>query len=251
MIYNMNKFAPFPYLLLFLLSGVSAWSQDCTANAFLQQGKTIEVSLFSKKGEPNGRNVYTVSSVSNSGGIVTSTISTQSFDRKERPTATSSNTIKCTGGTVQVDMRMLLPEGPPSRFANAPVNGNGGFLEYPSGMKSGDTLKSANMVCSNYNNPSGGPPGVPPGPPPPPNPFGGGSTLTMWVYDRKVLGQETISTNGGSWNCIKISYKEKLSFKAGPFPTNLNIEGTEWYAPGVGIVKTQTDHNSTAITSVK
>lgn len=73
----------------------------------------------------------------------------------------------------------------------------------------------------------------------------------MWVYDRKVLGQESVTTNAGTWNCVKISYKCKVSFKTGPFPTNLNIEGTEWYAPGVGIIKTQSDHGSTAITSIK
>ena len=247
----MKKFAPLPYLLLFLLFGVVSRSQDCSQYLFLQQGKTVEVTLYNKKGEPIGRQVYTVSNVANGGGVTTGTLSTQAFDKKERPTSTSSSTIKCTGGALQVDMRLMLPDGPPGRFSNAQVSGNGGILEYPSGMKAGDSLKSANVVLSNNSNPGGGPPGAPPGPPPPPNPFGGGSTLTMWVYDRKVLGQESVTTNAGTWNCFKISYKSKLSFKTGPFPTNLNIEGTEWYAPGVGIIKTQTDRGSTAVTSIK
>jgi hypothetical protein len=243
----MKKFALYPLLLLFLFSGAAAWSQDCSQYLFLQQGKTVEVTIYNKKGEPIGRQVYTVSNVTNSGGVTTGTLNTQSFDKKERPTTTSSSTIKCTGGALQVDMRLMLPDGPPGRFSNAQVSGNGGILEYPSGMKTGDSLKSANMVLNTNNTPPGGPPG----PPPPPNPFGGGSTLTMWVYDRKVLGQESVTTNAGTWNCVKISYKSKVSFKTGPFPVNLNIEGTEWYAPGVGIIKTQSDHGSTAITSVK
>lgn len=248
----MKKFAPIPYLLLFLLSSLVAWTQDCSSYLFLQQGKTIEVTIYNKKGEPNGRQVYTVSNVANSGGVMTGTLSTQSFDKKERPTTSSSNTIKCTGGVLQMDMKLMLPDGPPGRFSNAQVSGNGGILEYPSGMKAGDTLKSGNMVLNtNSSNNGGGPPGAPPGPPPPPNPFGGGSTLTMWVYDRKVLGQESLTTNAGTWNCIKISFKSKVSFKTGPFPANVNIEGTEWYAPGVGIIKTQTEHGSTVITSIK
>ena len=178
---------------------------------------------------------------------------TSCASKKSRPTTTSSNTIKCTGSALQLDMKLMLPEGPPTRFSNAQVSGDGGILEYPLRMKTGDTLKSANMVLSTNNNNGGpgGPSGPPSGPPPPPNPFGQGSTLTMWVYGRKVVGQDTVSTSGGSWKCVKISYKEKVSFKVGPFPTNINIEGTEWYAPGIGIVKTQTDHGSTAITSIK
>jgi hypothetical protein len=249
----MKKFAPFPYLLLFLLSGLVGWTQDCSSYLFLQQGKTIEVTIYNKKGEVAGKNVFTVSNVSNSGGVTTGTLNTQSFNKKDQPTSSSSNTIKCTGGVLQIDMKLMLPDGPPGRFSNAQVSGNGGILEYPSGMKTGDTLKSGNMVLNtnNSNGGPGGPPGTPPGPPPPPNPFGGSSTLTMWVYDRKVLGQEPVTTTAGTWSCIKISFKSKVSFKTGPFPTNINIEGTEWYAPGVGIIKTQSEHGATAITSVK
>jgi hypothetical protein len=40
--------------------------------------------------------------------------------------------------------------------------------------------------------------------------------------------------------------------KSGPFPTpTVNIDGTEWYAPGVGIIKTESQHGSTAVTSIK
>lgn len=30
-----------------------------------------------------------------------------------------------------------------------------------------------------------------------------------------------------------------------------NIEGTEWFAPGFGIVKTESKHGRTAITAIK
>ncbi len=249
----MKKFTPFPFLLLLLLPGVAAWSQDCTQYLFLQQGKTIEVTNYNKKGEPNGRNVYTVSNVSSSGGITTGTLSSQMFDKKERPTNTSTSTVKCTGGAIQMDMKFMLPDGPAGKMSSAQVSGTGGILEYPSGMKAGDTLKSGYIVLSNSNNNGPGGPGGPPGPPPPPNPFSsGGGTLTMWIYNRQVIGPESVTTSAGTWNCIKITYKSKVNYKSGPFPApNINIDVTEWYAPGVGIIKTQTDRGSTAITSIK
>ena len=74
----------------------------------------------------------------------------------------------------------------------------------------------------------------------------------MSIFDRKVLGQDTVTTTAGSWNCIKIAYRSKVNMKSGPFPTpTVNIDGTEWYAPGVGIIKTESQHGSTAITSIK
>jgi hypothetical protein len=74
----------------------------------------------------------------------------------------------------------------------------------------------------------------------------------MWIYNRQVIGQESVTTTAGTWNCIKITYKSKVNYKSGPFPApNINIDVTEWYAPGVGIIKTQTDRGSTAITSIK
>jgi hypothetical protein len=173
------------------------------------------------------------------------------FDKKGRPTTTSSSSVKCTGGAILMDMKFMLPEGPAGRMSNAQVSGGGGILEYPSGMKAGDTLKSGNLILTTNN--SNNAPGTPPGPPPPPNPFSSqGSTLTMWIYDRQVVGQEAVTTTAGTWNCIKITYKSKVNYKSGPFPApNINIDVTEWYAPGVGIIKTQTEHGSTAITSIK
>jgi hypothetical protein len=73
----------------------------------------------------------------------------------------------------------------------------------------------------------------------------------MWIYDRHVIGQESLTTAAGTWNCLKITYKSKVNYKSGPFPATINIDVTEWYAPGVGIIKTQTDRGSTAITSIK
>ncbi|HET6255103.1 MAG TPA: hypothetical protein VFE32_13560 [Puia sp.] len=244
----MKKFAPF--LTLFLLTGIAALSQDCSHYLFMQQGKSIEMTIYNKKGEPAGKEVYTVSNVSNSGGVTTATLNSQMFDKKGKTAgATTSSTIKCTGGIFQVDMKLMLPQGQAERMNTAQVTGGTGILEYPSGMKAGDTLKSASIVMSNTPTPPNTPPNG--GPPPPPNPFAFGSTVSMSVFDRKVIGQDTVTTTAGTWKCIKIAYKSKASFKSGPFPTTVNIDGTEWYAPGVGIIKTESQHGSTAITSIK
>ena len=120
----MKKLAPLPFFLLFLLSCITAWSQDCSQYLFLQQNKTIEITIYNKKGEPSGKQVYTVSSVSNSGGVTTATVNSQLFDKKGRATTGATSTIKCTGGVFQVDMKLMLPQGPASRMSSAQVCGH-------------------------------------------------------------------------------------------------------------------------------
>lgn len=97
------------------------------------------------------------------------------------------------------------------------------------------------------------PPGgaTPPGPGAPPPPPGFGKSMTMVINNRKVEGQESITTAAGTWNCFRITYKSRISVKTGPFGIPVNVESTEWYAPGFGIVKTQSKYGGTAITSIK
>jgi hypothetical protein len=244
----MKKFAPLSSVVLFLLFAFPAWSQDCSSYLFLQNNKTIEMTIYNKKSEPVGRRVSTVSNVSTSGGVTTATVNTQMFDKKGNSTGTSTSTIKCTGGIFQLDMKLMLPEGPAEKMSSAQVTAGNGILEYPAGMKAGDTLRSASIVIS--NNGALPPPGPGAPPPPPLSPFGG-SNLTMVIWDRKVLAQESVTTPAGTWNCFKISFKSRVNYRTGPIPVNHSADVTEWYAPGVGIIKTETKDNSTAVTSIK
>lgn len=241
---NMRKIAPLLCLLLF--DGTLVLSQDCSQYLFLQNGKTIEMTIYNKKGEPIGKRVSTVSNVSNSGGATTASVNTQMFDKKGNSTGTSASTIKCTGGVLQLDMKVMLPEGQAAKMSTAQATGGSGLLDYPAGMKAGDTLKSGSLVISGSNVPP--PPGA--GAPPPP-PLFGGSNLTLVVWDRNVLAQESVTTPAGTWNCFKITCKTKLNYRAGPIPVNHTADVTEWYAPAVGIIKTETKEGSTAVTSIK
>jgi hypothetical protein len=76
-------------------------------------------------------------------------------------------------------------------------------------------------------------------------------TLTLVVSDRKVEGKESVTTPAGTWECFKISGKNKITMKMGPVGIPMNIESTEWFAPGFGVVKTESKSGSTLITVVK
>jgi hypothetical protein len=229
-IFNMKK-TLLSSCLAIVLSATTVYAQDCAQYLFLQKGKTIEVSVFNKKGDPNGRNVYSVSDVTTGGGTTTGKLASEVFDKKGKSVAKAASVIKCTGGVMLIDMKLMLPQQQAGQFSNAEVKANDGLLEYPVTMIVGDALKdgSLNMDMNNQ---------------------GMVQTLAMVINNRKVEAQESVTTTAGTWNCYKISFKSKITVKTGPIGIPFSFEGTEWYAPGVGIVKTENKNGSTAVTSI-
>jgi hypothetical protein len=74
----------------------------------------------------------------------------------------------------------------------------------------------------------------------------GGMNMTMSVTmkDRKVVGQEDVTTPAGTFNCYVISYN--LDMKMG-----MNQKGSakQWIAEGVGLVKQEDYNKSGNVTS--
>ena len=63
-------------------------------------------------------------------------------------------------------------------------------------------------------------------------------------------GKESITTPAGTWNTYKITYHNKVTMKIGiGIPMNMDV--TEWYAPGFGVVKTEASGNKMEITAVR
>jgi hypothetical protein len=232
-------------------------AQDCSKFLFLQKDKTIEVTIYDKKGEPNGRQVYQVGNVTTAAGVITGTINSEIFDKSGYSKGKANSILTCNGGEMRVDMKLLLSPQQSQQFGlSAEASGQNGYLSYPNTMKVGDQLPDGNLTIdlSHSSVPGNSPaPGAPlapgnGGPPPPP---GLGKSLTMVINNRKVDGQESVTTSAGTWNCFRISFKSKVTVKTGPFGFPVNIDCVEWYAPGLGIVKTQSKAGGTAITSIK
>ena len=81
-------------------------------------------------------------------------------------------------------------------------------------------------------------------------PSGIGAHINVDITKRKVQGKESVTTPGGTWDCFKITYHSKVVVKIGiGIPVNADV--TEWYAPGFGVVKTESNSGVTEITSVK
>jgi hypothetical protein len=191
------------------------------------------MAILNKKGEQSAKQVYTVSNVSNSGSAATADLTSEMFNDKGKSMAKSKAKIKCDGGMMMVDMKMSMPQQPGMPNAGeTDVKADDIYMEYPKDMNVGDNLKNASMHMDMDNN-------------------GMKQSVDMDVFDRKVEGKEKITTPAGSWDCYKISYKSKIRVKTMGIGMPMNIEGIEYFAPGFGVVKTQSKHGGTEIVSIK
>lgn len=218
--------------LVCLLGAAALHAQDCRNFYYMQNNKTIEMTIYTKKGVVAGRNVYQVSNVRSSGNSVSSEVNSEMFDKKGKSYAKSLINFKCTGGVMMLDMKMMIPQQQAQQFKTE-AKADNVYIEYPASMKPGDMLKDANMSMEVNNN-------------------GMQQTLTMNVTNRKVEAKESITTPAGTWECFKITSKSKIHMKMGPIGIPMNLETTEWFAPGFGIVKTESNKGGeTLITAVK
>jgi len=215
-----------------LLATSDTFSQNCNTYYFLQNNKTIEMTIYNKKGEENGKQVYMVSKVETSGDNVTATLNSEFFDKKGKSTIKAVNEIKCSGGVMMMDMKMSMPQGQSSQFKDPNATATNVYIEYPPGMKEGDNLKDAAMKIDIDNN-------------------GMKQTVDMQVINRKVQGKESITTTAGTWECYKITNTTKMKIKTMGIGVPVNTDVTEWFAPGFGVVKSESKGGGTAITAIR
>ncbi len=99
-------------LLAGLFCALHSYAQECSGYYFLQNNKTVEMAIYNKKGDQQGKQVYKVSNVNKSGGSVTADLNTEMFDKKGKSIAKGASKMKCDGGAIMVDMKMSIPMQP-------------------------------------------------------------------------------------------------------------------------------------------
>jgi hypothetical protein len=208
-------------------------AQDCSGYYFLKEKNRVEVSLYNKKGADNGKHVYTVTSVTNTGTGASSVLNSESFNKDGKSIATAVENIQCLGGVMMLDMKMNmnLSDAQQKQFSSSTVTGDKMYIDYPSSMKVGDDLKDAHMVLNMMNN-------------------GMEQTVEVNITQRKVVAKESITSPAGTWDCFKITFNTKTKVTIMNIGIPVSMDVTEWYCPGFGQVKTETKHGSSLVTSV-
>ena len=215
-----------------LMVSMNTFGQDCTNFLFFQKDKTIEMTIYNNAGEVNGKKINQVLDVSTAGDTTISNLTSEIFSKTGKSIAKSNSVIKCSGGIFMVDMKMNMPQQSPFGGNGEATVGNE-YLEFPSSVHVGDQLKDGGFTMNIKMGPMQG-------------------SVTISITQRKVVAQETITTTAGSWSCFKINSVNTVTRNmAGRDLQPIITETTEWYAPGVGIIKSQSSSGYSLITSIK
>lgn len=219
----------------------SAFSQNCSGYYYLSNSSVV-MTTYDKKAKENGKVTYTISDIKKTGDAITANFTSEMVDEKGKSLSKGSGKYKCAGGNLFVDARTSMPQEQMGAYKDMDVKADEVFIEYPASFSSGQSLKDANFKMEVINKG---------------NAF---STITMNQTNRKVEGKESVTSPAGTWECWKISYDGRFRATVGG-PSGIgipfNFKSTEWFAPGFGIVKTETYNKngkligSTLITAVK
>src|SRR6188768_31139 len=222
-----------PVVLTFLFFSGNIFSQDCSNYYFLQNNKTIEMTISNNKGKESGKMTYVVSDSKKNGSSISATINSEFVDATGKTFAKATNNVKCENGVIQMDMKAFIPPAQLEQIKTGSATANDVYLEYPANMNVGDQLKDGQFNMD-YESISGLK-----------------CSLEISITERKVEGKETITTAGGTWDCYKISAKNKILSKIAGIGFPIKMDVIEWFAPGFGIVKTESKTGKTEITSIK
>lgn len=220
------------FVLPFLLLCPTANAQSCNSFYVLQQNKTVQLAVYNNKGNPNGAILYNIAGQSVKGSNTAATLHTTLLNKEGKPLNKGVSNVKCNAGALMMDMNLYLPQQQTEQFNKAHAKVKNAFLEYPATLQAGDKLQDGSFDMEIDNN-------------------GIKQILKMKISNRTVTGVEKITTKAGTWDCVLITYQVKLDIQTGPINIPLNYETTEWFAPGFGIVRTESEAGSTELTGIK
>jgi hypothetical protein len=222
-------------LLLALLTATAANqsnAQSCTSFYYMQNNKTVTMSLTNGKGKETGKYIYKVSDVKTEGSALNSTVESSVLDDKGKKIGGSMAHMRCIGGVYYSDMKMMMPPQQAGQMKD--IDATSKFsLEYPAAMQVGEALKDGGFIADIASG------------------NGMDMEMEMEVSERKVEGEESVTTAAGTWKCYRIHANIKIITRIAGVGVPMNMATTEWFAPGFGIVRSESKWGKTELVSIQ
>lgn len=202
-------------VLLTLFTSLIGLSQnDCSVFYPFEEGVNFTITSYGKKEKVAAIANYTVTNVVDN----TAVISTSLKDDKGEVLNEGSFSIQCENEGVTMDMKSLLNPQMFDQFKDFDTEITGTGIVLPNTLTVGQELPDAAMNMKI-------------------NMSGISMNMEVEMTDRKVMGQEPVTTPAGTFDCYVITYTSNVKM-------GMNRTGSskQWIAKGVGMVK-QEDYN--------
>jgi len=210
---------PIAALLILGLASLSLNAQDCATYFPYEEGKVLKYENFNKKGKSEGITTHTIAEVKNSSDGMTLVMHSELVDEKGKDVFESDFEVECTGDGYSVRLTdMMMPQMTEQIQAmDVEMEMKGENLYIPNDLSVGKTLPDASMEIQ---------------------PNMGGMNIMKFQYtttDRRVSAKESITTPAGSYDCYLLESSTNIKTIG-----NRVFTSKEWFAEGVGIVRSET-----------
>ncbi|MFK7786987.1 MAG: hypothetical protein AB8B56_17835 [Crocinitomicaceae bacterium] len=188
---------------------------DCKPYMPTEEGSTWELTHYSKKDKVTGSTKYELLEKKATGDDITFKIRATSSDEKGEEIYINEFEAYCREGVFEMDMTGMLKGETMAAYESMDVTVDASDYPLPNlDEAAGTPLKDGTMTVQVAMN------GV--------NSF----RMTIEVTDRLVEGRESMETTAGTFDCVKITQTVKTKMVV-----KIQASTIEWYAPGVGVVR--------------
>lgn len=203
-----------PFLLL-----AQDENEGCKSFFTFTEGTLFEHTYYDKKERMQSRvsnEVFLVEEDEEKDGVVVARVESKFFDEDDEQIMEAQYDVICDNGAYRTDLSNLISPSFREMNINAEMEISGSELKLPAELEVGQELPEAetSMEVS-----SGGMKIM---------------TTTIRVYNRKVEAREELTTTAGTFDCYKITYDMDVKTII-----KQKVSAAEWWAPGVGIVRSE------------
>ena len=206
------------FVLLIFLINTSVKSQDCFKYFPQKEGTSQERKEYDKKDKLTGTTVQTVMKKSVTDSTQQIDIKIESDSPDSDSTYTSKYSIICENGKMYIDMTSYLSDETLAPYEGLDMEIDADKIDFPSNPKVGQELTNGSVKATVKNE--------------------GMTMLTLniTITNRKVAAIEKITTEAGTFDCVKITYDAATTI--GIF--TVKTQSAEWFSEGVGLVRNET-----------
>ncbi len=197
-----------------LFISFSLFAQNaCSKYYIFKEGVKFEMTTYNNKDKQTGIVKYEVKSVTGNTAILKNEL----FDAKGKSVMSSEFGLICDDKGISIDFKSLMNNQVFEQFKemDMDLDISGTNIQIPNNLSPGQTLPDAELIMTMSM---------------------ASVTIKMEIKitNRKVVGNETISTSAGTFDCVLITSDRELKMGM-----NRTISSKQWLAEGVGMVKSE------------
>lgn len=214
-----NQFIMKPALFftaLAILCAGKASAQSCDGYFPMKPGSMMETTTYNEKGKLQSVSKVSIVDVYRKGDDAILSIHADIADEKGKALSSTDYEARCEKNAFSISMKSMISAEQMKNWKDMTVSIEADDLEYPADCSVGQKLKDAHLKINISMNGMNMP----------------GTSID--VTEREVKAIETITTPAGTFECVKITSKQKVKNIIG-----YEMNGVEWISKGNGIVRTE------------